>query len=71
MEKLTTKVGMNGTRASVYHNGELICDIYTDRETDINYVYLYATETDMRIGISGEKEVRYSFTNTKEIEQNH
>ena len=71
MEKLTTKVDMNGKRAAVYHNGKLICDICIDGEMGINYVYLYATETDMRIGISGEKEVRYAFTNRKEIEQNH
>ena len=67
MEKLTTKVDMNGTRASVYHNGKLICDICIDRETGIEYVYLYATEHDMRIGLSGEKEVRYAFTSQKEI----
>ena len=67
MEKLTTEVDMNGTRASVYLNGKLICDICIDEEMDINYVYLYATETDMRIALSGEKEVKYAFTNRKEI----
>ena len=67
MRKLTTKVDMDGKRASVYCNGKLICDIYSDRETGMEFVYVYATENDMRIGISGEKEVRYTFTNTKEI----
>ena len=65
--KLTTEVDLNGKRASVYLNGKLICDIYTYRETGMDYVYLYATQNEMRVGISGEKDVRYMFTNTKEI----
>jgi len=71
MEKLTTEVDLNGNRASVYLNGKLICEIYTYREIGMDYVYLYATEHDMRIGLFGEKEVRYVLTNIKEIKQNH
>ena len=67
MRKLTTVVNMNGKRASIYNNGKLVCDIYTDRETGIDFVCLYATQNEMRVGVSGEKEVRYTFTNTKEI----
>ena len=67
MGKLTTEVDLNGTRVSVYLNGKLICDIYTERETGMEYVYLYATEHEMRVGISGEKEVKYAFTTSKKI----
>ena len=67
MGKLTTEVDLNGKRASVYNNGKLVCDIYTDRETGIDFVCLYAIEHEMRVGVSGEKEVRYTFANTKEI----
>lgn len=67
MAKLTTEVDLNGTRASVYRNGKLICDIYSDRETGMEFVYLYATENEMRLGVSGEKEVRYTFTTAKKI----
>ena len=67
MGKLTTEVDLNGNRASVYLNGKLICEIYTYREIGIDYVYLYATQNEMRVGVSGEKDVRYTFANTKEI----
>jgi len=67
MGKLTTKVDLNGTRASVYLNGKLICDIYSYREIGMEFVYLYATQNEMRLGVSGEKDVRYAFANIKEI----
>ena len=65
--KFTTKVDLNGKRVSVYLSGKLICDIYTYRETGMDYVYLYATQNEMRVGVSGEKEVRYTFTTAKKI----
>ncbi|MCC7574989.1 hypothetical protein KO361_05335 [Candidatus Woesearchaeota archaeon] len=64
---MNAKTDLSGNRVAIYDNNSIIGEMVKNPETGTIYVYLYADNHEMRIGVSGKEKVKYAFTSQKEI----
>jgi len=64
---MDARIDLSGNRVAIYDNGSIVGELIKDRETGILFVYLYADNHEMRVGVSGKEKVKYAFTSQKEI----